>query len=218
MHKIDTLEAYTVSLLRHNDQLLLLQRSPDKSFAPGKWTGLGGHVETNEYHRLRISALREVQEESGILPEEIRDFVLRRALFVHRPSQPFRVVLYFTGVLSQMVTPACPEGSLSWKQAAEFHSLDVIDTTRPILDLLIADMDRDPHGAESAGRVALRREIAGRRHDRVGRADDRAAGGRTGGFRSAAGRRQARRGVLQGHVLPRRRVRLHPQACDRYAR
>jgi 8-oxo-dGTP diphosphatase len=148
MQNTDSLEAYSVTFLRHKDHFLLLQRNPDKQFAPGRWTGLGGHVETNEYSQLRSAALREVQEEAGILPQEIGDFVLRRALLVSRPFQPFRVLLYFTGVLNQIVTPICPEGSLSWKQAAEFHRLDIIETTRAVLELLIHDMDSDPNGTE----------------------------------------------------------------------
>jgi 8-oxo-dGTP pyrophosphatase MutT (NUDIX family) len=102
----------------------------------------------NEYSQLRAAALREVQEEAGILPQDIGDFVLRRALLVSRPFQPFRVLLYFTGVLNQIVTPDCPEGSLFWKQATEFHRLDIIETTRAVLELLIDDMDSDPNGTE----------------------------------------------------------------------
>jgi hypothetical protein len=50
--------------------------------------------------------------------------------------------------LNHFVTPNCPEGTLFWKQATEFQSLDIIETTRPVLDLLIDDMDKDPHGIE----------------------------------------------------------------------
>jgi 8-oxo-dGTP diphosphatase len=146
MQKIDALEAYSVSILRHADRFLLLQRSPEKQFAPGRWTGLGGHVEANEHSQLRLAALREVQEEAGIGSQDIGNFVLRRALLVNRPTLPLAVVLYFTGTLSQILTPACPEGTLAWKLQAEFDSLDIIETTRPILDLLIDDMDHDPTG------------------------------------------------------------------------
>jgi 8-oxo-dGTP diphosphatase len=148
MQNTDALEVYSVSVLRYENLFLLLQRSPDKAFAPGKWTGVGGHVEMDEYNRFRSSALREVQEETGLSPQAIADFVFRRALLVGRPFQPLRVVLYFTGLLSQIVTPACPEGRLSWKQASEFQGLDIIETTRLVLDLLVTDMDRDPHGLE----------------------------------------------------------------------
>ena len=146
MKKTDSLETLSVSLLRHADRYLLLQRSPHKAFAPGRWTGLGGHVEPDEYDRLRLSALREIEEEAGILPEQIANYTLRRALLVSRPWQPLRVLLYFTGELSQAVTPDCPEGTLFWKEEQEFDALDIIETTRPVLKLLIKDMRVDPEG------------------------------------------------------------------------
>ena len=149
MQVTDALEAYTVSLLRHKNHYLLLQRAPTRAFAPGRWTGLGGHVEAGEYDHLRASALREVQEEAGISPQDISNFMLRRALLVNRPAQPLRVLLYFTGCLEQMVHPTCPEGVLAWKQAAEFNDLDIIETTRPVLKCLIGDMNTDPGGSES---------------------------------------------------------------------
>lgn len=45
------------------------------------------------------------------------------------------------------LTPACPEGTLYWKYETEFKSLDIIETTRPVLNLLIKDMVVDPEGA-----------------------------------------------------------------------
>ncbi len=140
MHTTDAIEVLTVALLRCGDHYLLLKRSPSKQFAPGKWTGPGGHVEANEYLRLRAAALREVAEEAGFRETSVREFVLRRVLLVNRPGRPLNVVLYFTGWADQMVTPVCPEGTLSWKREAEFESLDIIDTTRQVLPRLIADM------------------------------------------------------------------------------
>jgi len=148
MKNTDALEVYTVSLLKHKDQYLLLQRSQNKLFAPGRWTGLGGHVEANEFHQLRAAALREVQEEAGIIPQDIFEFVLRRTLLVSRPNQPIRVVLYFSGLINQFVSPDCPEGTLSWKQETEFENIDIIETTRPVLYLLVKDIAADPEGLE----------------------------------------------------------------------
>jgi 8-oxo-dGTP diphosphatase len=142
----DTLESYTISLLRNAERFLLLQRSPTKKLFPGRWSGLGGKVETDEFGQIRASALREVWEEAGISPDEIRDFVLRRTLLVSRPLQPLRLLFYFTGVIDRASAPECTEGILFWKTAAEFDALDIIETTRPALYDLIADMNRDPHG------------------------------------------------------------------------
>lgn len=148
MQVTDSLETYTISLLRNADRFLLLQRSPAKRLFPGRWSGLGGKVEADEFDRLRAAALREVAEESGITPDEIRDYCLRRSLLVSRPRQPLRLLFYFTGTIERTAAPACTEGTLFWKRAAEFEKLDIIETTRPALYDLIADMDRDPQGNE----------------------------------------------------------------------
>ena len=144
----DSLEAYSISLLRNAERFLLLQRSPSKKLFPGCWSGLGGKVEPDEFNQIRDSALREVQEESGITPDEIHAYFLRRTLLVSRPRQPLRLLFYFTGVIDRISAPACTEGTLFWKTAAEFDSLDIIETTRPALYDLIADMERDPHGSD----------------------------------------------------------------------
>lgn len=65
----DSIEIYTVTFLCNSERYLLLQRSPDKTFAPMRWTGLGGKVELDELSSLRASALREVWEETGIAKE-----------------------------------------------------------------------------------------------------------------------------------------------------
>jgi 8-oxo-dGTP diphosphatase len=148
MAQTDSLELYTVALLFHSSRYLMLRRSPQKAFAPEKWTGIGGHVEKDELNQLRAAALREVQEEAGILPEDIANFVLRRTLLVHRPDQPIAVLLYFTGEIEDIAPPACPEGTLAWKEAAEFSQLDIIETTAPVLNCLVDDIQRDPFGME----------------------------------------------------------------------
>ncbi len=67
MQKTDSLEAYSVTFLRHKDHFLLLQRNPDKQFAPGRWTGLGGHVEMDEYSQLRSRGAPRSPRRSGYL-------------------------------------------------------------------------------------------------------------------------------------------------------
>ena len=144
----DSLECYTISLLRRGELFLLLQRGDFKRLFPGRWSGLGGKVEADEFDRLRAAALREVEEEAGIRAEEIQNYCLRRTLLVSRPRQPLRLLFYFTGTVERVEAPACTEGTLYWKSMAEFDALDIIETTRPALLDLAADMQRDPRGEE----------------------------------------------------------------------
>lgn len=141
-------EVFTVIVLEHAERYLLLQRSPHKQFAPNLWTGIGGHVENNEYDNLRKSALRELKEEAGIEEAELTTFLLRRVLFLQRPGKPLTLILYFTGLLNAWQLPECPEGTLDWCSAEKTATLPIIETTRPVLHLLIADLVRDPKGQE----------------------------------------------------------------------
>lgn len=56
---------YTVIFLYKQSEFLLLQRSPEKQFAPNRWTGVGGKVERGERGDLGASALRELKEEGA---------------------------------------------------------------------------------------------------------------------------------------------------------
>jgi 8-oxo-dGTP diphosphatase len=147
MNQFNAIEVYTVVFLCLDDRYLLLQRSPNKTFAPLRWTGIGGHVEPTELSSLRASALREVWEESGIEEKDIQNFILRRVLLTSRPGSTLGVLLYFTGELHQYILPTCPEGQLFWLSPDQFKSLDIIETTRPVLNCLVEDIKTDPHGS-----------------------------------------------------------------------
>jgi isopentenyl-diphosphate delta-isomerase type 1 len=62
-----------VHVLVFNDEgrLLLQKRSQNKDVAPGKWdTSVGGHISPSE--DLIAAAKREMEEELGIVPEDIK--------------------------------------------------------------------------------------------------------------------------------------------------
>jgi 8-oxo-dGTP diphosphatase len=137
---------FTVIVLRHGGQYLLLERAVTKRVQPGRWTGMGGRVEADEMGDLAASALRELHEESGIAAHDVRDFTLRRVVFHARPGAPLTTLLYFTGILTTRVLPPCPEGTLAWVSPEQLPGLPLIDNARPLLPLLFADQERDPTG------------------------------------------------------------------------
>jgi 8-oxo-dGTP pyrophosphatase MutT (NUDIX family) len=92
--------------------------------------------------------LRELREETGIVESELTCFTLRRVLFHNRPNEPITVLLYFTGVLAEYKLPECSEGVLQWLTPEQIANVDVIETTRAALPLLMQDIDRDPFGLE----------------------------------------------------------------------
>lgn len=139
---------YSMILLTCSGRYLLLERSANKRFAPGKWTGLGGRVETHELDDLRGAALRELEEETRLTPDSLTAFTLRRAFIHNRPASPLTLLVYFTGALNQPVLPECPEGQLHWVSPQDLGHLDLIDNAAVVIPLLIDDMVRDPTGIE----------------------------------------------------------------------
>ena len=158
-HASQGIACFSMILLSCENRYLLLQRAESKRFAPGKWTGLGGRVEPDELDDVHSAALREVSEETGLGADQVADFSLRRVLLHNRPGAPITLLLYFTGGLSQPVTPECDEGSLHWLSEDEIAQLDVIENTAEVLPLLIDDLSAAPQGAD--------RPLVGAAHYRV---------------------------------------------------
>lgn len=147
--KPNAIAAFTVAVLRQGEHYLLLQRAATKQFAPGRWTGIGGRVELDELDDLRGAALRELAEETGIGATDVENLTLRRALLHNRPANPLTLLLYFTGQLRTMALPACTEGTLAGMTRRQLLELDIIESTRRVLPLLIEDELRDPCGRET---------------------------------------------------------------------
>jgi 8-oxo-dGTP diphosphatase len=155
------LATFTMVLLRSGDRYLMLQRSPHKYFAPCQWTGIGGRVEPEELDDLHGSALREVLEETALEPDQITNFVLRRALLQQRPEHPITVLLYFTGEIDTTATSTTEEGTLHWLSEEEIEGVDVIENTRLVIPLLINDMHDYPAGSNQVLTGAARFSLEG---------------------------------------------------------
>lgn len=115
--------------------LVLLHRADWKTFAPGRWTGIGGKLEGEEIAEPALGALRELREETGLTLDDLRDW--RFVADIIDPGAEVRLV-YYVAVFAGERLPPCNEGTLHWVPLTEYDTYDLIENTRLVLDALVA--------------------------------------------------------------------------------
>ncbi|WP_241998087.1 NUDIX domain-containing protein [Kribbella sp. VKM Ac-2500] len=100
--------------LVRDGQVLLLYRKGSRAI-DDSWVGIGGHLAPGEIDDPAAGVLREVEEEIGVVPDQICDLALRYVSLRDTGSE-LRHTYYFTATLRPDVpVPAdCAEGDLRW--------------------------------------------------------------------------------------------------------
>lgn len=147
-----------VFLVSSNRQrLVLLHRAEWKTFAPGRWTGIGGKLEGEEIAEPALGALRELREETGLMLDDLSAW--RFVADIVDPGAEVRLV-YYVAMFAGEQLPPCNEGTLHWVPLTDYHTYDLIENTRAVLDALVA------HGLLVAAsalplRGMIRRDVSG---------------------------------------------------------
>ena len=107
------------AFLRWQDEVILMQRSPHKKIAPGLWAGIGGHMEQSEMNSPMQACLREIEEETGIVPAQI-DTIDLRYFALLKSEEILDNVYYFSVVLKEKCSlRQTSEGTLHWVKLKE---------------------------------------------------------------------------------------------------
>jgi 8-oxo-dGTP diphosphatase len=126
--------------VRSDDKVLLLKGAPDKKIWPGKYNGLGGHVERGE--GVHGAARREVLEESGL---QVSDLALRGIVTVDAGDAGTGVLVFvFTAVAAESSLAATVEGSLSWVPLEAVSAVDVVEDVPILLRRITAQPPEAP--------------------------------------------------------------------------
>ena len=123
----------TLSFLCSDGEVLLLRHPEDNDRFPGRWNGIGGHVEPGEC--IQAAARRELREEAGLdVPGlELRGVVHESNLLGHA-----HVVFVFVGE-AQARNARSPEGlELAWHPIREIASLPLVHDVAALLSRALA--------------------------------------------------------------------------------
>ena len=127
-----TTRIMTNAFIYNKSDLLLLHRSAKKAIHPGRWTGIGGHVEPNEMNSPAQSCLREIGEETGLNAGDLADFRLRYIILRQRDTEIRQQYVYIARALTRQLGTT-DEGTLRWVPIDGIFQLDLVPTTRLFL-------------------------------------------------------------------------------------
>jgi len=117
----------TLCFVTSDGDVLLIKRAAHKRIFPGRYNGLGGHLERDE--DPRSGAIREIREETGL---SVRDVRLRGISNVDAGQSVGILLFTFTAVSDSRVLADCDEGMLEWVPIADAHNLPLVEDL-PIL-------------------------------------------------------------------------------------
>jgi 8-oxo-dGTP diphosphatase len=129
---LSSLRVMTTAYLFHEDTVLLMKRSSQRSFIPDVWSGIGGHVEPTEYGDIRGACLREIEEETGLQSEDLKELVMRYVILRQRKHELRQQFIYF-GTTTNTKRGSTEEGTLHWIPTNRMFDCLMTDSNRLML-------------------------------------------------------------------------------------
>ncbi|MEK8131368.1 NUDIX hydrolase [Paenibacillus filicis] len=147
------------AMLFNQGDLLMMKRSMTRTLSPGLWAAVGGHLETHEINDPEAAVLREIQEETGLLPEELGELRLRYIL-IRLNQQEVRQQFIYTAVTRKRDIIQSDEGVLHWIPRDEVLDREIPFIYRKLLEHYF-QQPASPHvwvgtaGYEASGEPAV---------------------------------------------------------------
>ncbi|WEG14534.1 NUDIX hydrolase [Pullulanibacillus sp. KACC 23026] len=110
------------AFLIHQDRVLMMKKAKSKIFHFEFWGGIGGHMEPNELNYPMEASYREIEEETGIKKDDIKNFKLNYILLENNSGEIRQQYVYFGETRHMNVRPS-DEGELYWISKNELSSL-----------------------------------------------------------------------------------------------
>ena len=131
--KMLRLRNYVCAFLRRDDRFLLMRRAPDRDFAPGLWSGVGGKMEPPEINNPLRACLREIEEETGIPPAQIHHLRLRYLITRRAGGEIRQSYVFFGETPVKEVQEDTREGQFCWVPQEELLHREFTSTYAAML-------------------------------------------------------------------------------------
>ncbi|MDQ0273394.1 8-oxo-dGTP diphosphatase [Cytobacillus purgationiresistens] len=113
---------------------MFLQKNTNASLYPGLLVPVGGHMEHDEINDPKKACIREVEEETGLLSEQIDQLTLRYIVSRIKGKDEIRIQYVFFGTVSKRFTLIdSDEGSLTWTKISDIAREEISATTNEII-------------------------------------------------------------------------------------
>ncbi len=121
----------TLCFITNGDDILLIKRAEHRPVFPGRYNGIGGHVERDE--DPRTGAIREIGEETGLSVHDVR---FRGVCHIDAGQDVGILMFVFTAAADSRDLGACDEGSLHWTPIAAVQELPLVEDLPVLLPRL----------------------------------------------------------------------------------
>ncbi len=129
----------TALYLIRGEQALLLHRIGSRVVGNSYTGTAGGHFEKEELNDPAACVLRELREETGLTPGDIRDLTLRYACFRLKNGEIRLNYYFFAALRDPDRTLESNEGTLSWVDFADLGSYEMPHTARYVLEHYLSE-------------------------------------------------------------------------------
>lgn len=129
----------TLCFVTSGDEVLLLKGAATKKIWPGKYNGLGGHVERGE--SVHAAAEREIREEVGLTVSDLR---LRGIITIETGESVGIGLFVFTATAHSREVVSSTEGTLEWIPFHKIATLDLVEDLPILLPRALTMKPDDP--------------------------------------------------------------------------
>lgn len=116
-------------------EVLFLQKKSGSVFLPGHLVPIGGHMEEGEFNDPRRACIREIEEETGLAEQAIRNLSLRYIVHRIRGNQEIRIQYVYMGyVPAGNIVAESEEGKLLWMDGRRLSGQHLTASTKEIMN------------------------------------------------------------------------------------